>query len=206
MKTYEEKVAAFGDALREMPGQFGRTLQQGFATAAAGAVIGGAGMAASKLYDAATKGRDFRNMLRADPELREMHAANPQSFNRMFTSLRNANPNFSKDPLIAGHYMRLMNQDPQGAGGFLMQAVQERDRFQNGAAMDMYQKGGLEGAKAYTQEAMRQPFQQQMAAGDRAHRMQEIGQQHKYKIDEINHQNSLRPKRPGLGHQDDDGG
>ena len=50
-------------------------------------------------------------------------------FNQMFTSLRSMNPAYSKDPLIAGTYMRQMVDSPMTAGGKLTETLGTRDKF-----------------------------------------------------------------------------
>lgn len=99
--------------------------------AAVSAALGGAAMAASHIYDAATKSRDFRNMLSYNQDLVEHHERDPRMFNQMFTSLRDMNPTFSKDPLVAGTYMRRMVEGQHGGstGGILAESAGSRDAF-----------------------------------------------------------------------------
>lgn len=150
MNIYEQKLADFRNAIQGLPEHFGQHAAAGAGAAVAGAAIGGLGVAVSKLYDAATKSRDFRQMLATNPDLTDMHESNPKQFNQMFTSLRAMNPEFSKDPLVAGEYMRRMSADPNRAGGYLTEAVSHRDRFPS-PVMDTYLKGGIEGLKGTRQ-------------------------------------------------------
>ena len=76
-----------------------------------------------KLYDAATKTRDFKSMLEANPDLMQMQQEKPKQFNQMFTSLRTFTPEFSRDPVVAGTYMRQMMENPIGAGGIITQGI-----------------------------------------------------------------------------------
>lgn len=67
-------------------------------------------------YMAITKKRDFNKMLEHHGDLQEAQQANPKQFNAHFTSLRNMNPEFSQDPIVAGTYMRQMTASPDTAG------------------------------------------------------------------------------------------
>ena len=102
----QEKRAGFGgDFVGGLGRPFGggagfaSTLGSGLSGAAAmglaGATIAATGKGVQKLYDAATKSRDFKNMLEANPDLAEHHAENPQRFNQMFSTLRTFNPAFT---------------------------------------------------------------------------------------------------------------
>jgi hypothetical protein len=106
-------------------------LTHGLGAAVATGVMGGVGLAASHIFDAATKARDFKSMLEYNPDLAEHHERDPRMFNQMFSSLRTMNPQFSKDPLVAGTYMRRMveGQHSGNAGGILTDAVQFRDKL-----------------------------------------------------------------------------
>lgn len=137
------------DAVRrhgaQMPDMFGRALAGAGATAAVGATVAGAGFAARKLYDAATKGRDFRKMIEFNPDLAEEHEKDPKTFNQLFSSLRTVNPSFSQDPIIAGSYMRRMVGSPM-AGGVLTDAVGMRDKV-GPSFGDIVERQALGGSK-----------------------------------------------------------
>jgi hypothetical protein len=122
-----EKQGGLFDNASSVPKMFGDALVTGVAGAGAAAALGGAGIAAHQLYNAATKGRDFRNMLVHNPDLVEEHQRDPKSFNQLFSSLRTVNPSFSRDPIIAGTYMRQMVGSP-AAGGVLTDALGFRDK------------------------------------------------------------------------------
>jgi hypothetical protein len=80
---------------------------------------------AEKLYLAATKGRDFKQMMQANPHLEPYRAENPQEFNRMFTALRSMNPDFSQEPMVAGAYMhRAMETPVEDRGMVAVEALQ----------------------------------------------------------------------------------
>lgn len=166
MDDYQAKSAAFGDALRQVGRHAGNTALNAGVGALATAAVGGLAVAAGKLYDAATKGRDFRRMLEANPDLAEHHSQNPGGMNQFFSSLRTMNPAFSRDPLVAGHFMRQMaGIDTQGpgavAGGYLMPAIDARRHFENSPIQQLMMQGASEGAKAYMTEAARGPGRQQ---------------------------------------------
>lgn len=103
----------------------------GLAVSAFGLGMHGMGVAASKIYDAATKARDFKNMMDFNQDLQEHHDRDPRMFNQMFTSLRTMNPHFSKDPVVAGTYMRRMVENPMTAGGILTESLSTRDKFRS---------------------------------------------------------------------------
>lgn len=138
----QQKTAAFMDAAK----QIGSSAGQALGTAAATGAVAMLPIAVAKLYDAATKARDYRAMLAANPEVHEFAMENPRQAAMMFTSLRSVNPEFSKDPFVAGHVMRQMTNDPQGAGGYLMVASGERGKFEH-PVLDTYLKGAIEGGK-----------------------------------------------------------
>ena len=77
-------------------------------------------------------------MLHHNPDLVEHHERDPQNFNAMFSALRTMNPAFSKEPIVAGTYMRQMVNSPVNAGEFAVRALGERsnlpDHFRNTAS------------------------------------------------------------------------
>lgn len=102
----------------------------GMAAAGAGTVALGI-HGGQKLYDAATKARDFRAMLQADPRIAQMHEENPQRVNQMFSTLRTFNPQFTRDPIVASSYVHKMVEDPMHAGGVAVEALNFRDKMKN---------------------------------------------------------------------------
>ncbi len=135
---FEEKRAAFqrglpgmgrsaGDVGRAAAHEFTRKLPEAAAGAASSAAVGlgmaAGGIAAAKIYDAITKRRDFRAMMEANGDLDEEYRKDPKLFNQMFSTLRTFQPAFSKDPLVAGSYMRQMTGSPMTAGGVAVQAL-----------------------------------------------------------------------------------
>ena len=151
----EEKTAGFGSAVKGFGRDFGSALGYGAATAAATSAIAGVGVAAKKIYDAATKTRDFKNMMSFNPDLQEHHERDPRMFNQMFTSLRTMNPAYSKDPLIAGTYMRQMVDSPLSAGGKLTDALGTRDKFRG--ALDRSIEEGMGASRDRFKKIMNAP-------------------------------------------------
>lgn len=87
----------------------------------ASATMTGVAMGAQHLYQAATKSRDFRTMLEHNQDLATHE--NPEAVSMAFTSLRKFAPEFSKDPLVAGTYVRRIAENPNGAGGVIGEAL-----------------------------------------------------------------------------------
>lgn len=128
---------SFGNAMRQglNPSRLGESaanavLGAGGAALAAGAVAGGV-RGVQALYDVATEARDFRAMLENDPDLKRKHEEEPKLVNRMFTTLRTFNPAFTRDPVVAGSYVRQMVEDPMHAGTMATEALNFRDKTRN---------------------------------------------------------------------------
>lgn len=117
---------AVGSAGKEIAGHLGKSLAVGAGAGIAGALVTGAGVAASALYGAATKARDFREMMGSsfNEDLHAMHQERPRQFNEAYSSLRSVNPAVTQDPMTAGVYMRrMMTYDPSGAGGVILESL-----------------------------------------------------------------------------------
>lgn len=160
-----DKQATLGGFAKNMGGHIAQGVGVGIATGAAA----GVGLAAHKVYEALTKGRDFRAMMKNpfNQDLKEMHDANPANFNAAFTGLRQANPEMSANPMVAGTYMRrLMTYSPDTAGGYLIEARSHRadelhplhDAFQRGAiqGVQMANQKDLERFKAENQQRVKE--------------------------------------------------
>lgn len=132
-----EKTAGRGaDFLRGLggamtPEQAGKRFGEGALAVGGGLAAAGVGLAAQKLHDAATKARDFRVMLEHNPDLAEKHEENPRLFNQAFSTLRTFNPQFSRDPIVAGSYLRQMMSDPVHAGGVVEKSLDYRDKMKS---------------------------------------------------------------------------
>jgi hypothetical protein len=103
--------------------QLGRKAQAGLATAAGGAALAGGAAAFAKIRNSISKKRDFKQMMATDPELAQLQKEKPKFFNQAYSSLRNVNPTFGKDPIVAGSYMRKMMANPDAAGLTLAQSI-----------------------------------------------------------------------------------
>lgn len=90
------------------------------------AAFAGLSLGAAKLYDAATKTHDFNNMMEANPDLLEHHQQDPAGFNRMFSALRTMAPEMTKEPLVAGAFMRRGMEESVEARGFTAVDAAER--------------------------------------------------------------------------------
>lgn len=70
---------------------------------------------AGDMFDATkrgiTKGRNYRSMLKENPDLKELPTKNVQ---QAFSTLHRFNPEFSGDPLVAGSFVRRQAQFPGG--------------------------------------------------------------------------------------------
>jgi hypothetical protein len=145
MKTPLEEFLAMKTA------GFGRTFGNAATGAGATALVGAGAAAltvgASKAYDAITKRRDFATMLDHNPDLAEHHAADPRTFNRLYSSLRTVNPTFAKDPIIAGTYMRRMVESPM-AGGVLTDALAMNEKVPQHVG-EAFRRGAGDGAKGF---------------------------------------------------------
>lgn len=139
MKSMARKAAP---VLGRMGEQAGTAALAGVGAAGFAGLVGAAG----KLYDAATKSRDFKNMLEANPDLHEHLQQDPAGFNRMFTSLRRFSPEFTKEPVVAGSLMRQgMNSHMEDRGNLVMKAQRERPRTQQGPATEAALGGFMKG-------------------------------------------------------------
>lgn len=95
----------------------------GHAAAIGGAMLG-IGAAVRKIHGAMTKQRDFKQMMSLNPDLQEAQQQRPAMFNQAYSSLRNMNPTFGADPLIAGAYMKkMLILNPEQAGMILAEAA-----------------------------------------------------------------------------------
>jgi hypothetical protein len=153
MKTADVAEQSIGFA-----GHLGRSLAAGAGAGVAGAAIAGAGVAASKIYDAMTKVRDFRGMLGSsfNADLTPMYRQRPREFNEAFSSLRSMNPAFSKDPMVAGNYMRrIMVMRPEDAGGALLESLSHRKDVDESPIFDAFSRAGTSVAGGTMGEAMK---------------------------------------------------
>ena len=134
-----------GPAARRAGGIAGTAALTGAGAAAFAGLTGAAG----KIYMAATKTRDFRNMMEANPDLQEHQLQDPAGFNRMFSALRTMAPEFTQEPLVAGSYMRHgMESSPEDRGNVAVRAMRERQFPKAGPATEAAMGGFMSGLKA----------------------------------------------------------
>jgi len=106
--------------------QFGRNAA-GTALSLGMTAAGALAVPATKyIMGAITKRQDYNEMMGLNPDLPQIKQENPRMFNQMYTSLRNANPEFGRDPIIAGAHMRKMMNTPPMAGFTLVEAMRAR--------------------------------------------------------------------------------
>lgn len=118
---------ATGAAWQALPEQLAGSAMLG----AAGAAVAGVGVAAHKIYDAATKTRDFRRMLAFDQDLAQQAKENPKLVNQAFTTLRTFNKPFSSDPMVASSYVKTLITNPQGAASTVGAALSASGNLPN---------------------------------------------------------------------------
>lgn len=101
-------LRSIGGALKKPMGDTTLAMT-GILAAGVAATLGG------DLYDAAhrglTKTRNFKAMMEANPDLRR---ENPAYIKAHFNTLHRFNPEYSKDPNVAGSYVRAQSQFPEG--------------------------------------------------------------------------------------------
>lgn len=112
------------------------------AVAAGGAAaVAGTAALANKLYDAATKTRDFKAMLEWDANLADRHANDPHDarhINMAFSTVRRINPEASRDPLLASAFVNhMLSTSPQTMTGAA--EMLSKLRPEGGPTMDVYQ-------------------------------------------------------------------
>ena len=126
----EKKAFNFGGAVSAAAPyarRFAETAGMGAAVGIGGAGFAGLTLAAGKLYDAATKTRDYNRMLEANPDLAHHLAEDPEGFTRMFSAIRTMAPEYTQEPLVAGAYMRAGMESPvEERGRVPVQARRDR--------------------------------------------------------------------------------
>ena len=165
-------LAKHGDGFMHSVGD---ALAEGAGTAVAGAAVAGVGIAASKVWDAVTKQRDFKQMLSSpfNADLHEHYQSRPKEFNYAFSSLRQMNPEFSKDPMVSGTYMRrMMGFDPTQAGGVLVEALSHRGEFPD-SPMEAVHSEAVSGASKGFSESRKNQRKEVSEKAERGYKAQE---------------------------------
>lgn len=171
------------------------------ATAVAGAGMTAMAPAVQHIWNAITKKRDFNQMMQSpfNTDLHEHMAERPKEFNLAFSSLRSTTPEITKDPMIAGQYMRrIMSMPPDAAGGVVIDALQHRDRFGPNMVMEAFGRGATEGARGGFSESMkaeesrRQLGRQQQGAMDLEQAKARMGLSNQMAGEGVRHENQLK--------------
>lgn len=183
--SYEQKTAApmFAKGTGRGIGQMALMGAVGAGTTAA---IAGLVPAATTIYNAATKGRDFRGMLEFDPELKELHKQNPKYVNAGFSTLRRMNPEFSKDPMVASAFVKQVAYgNTEGSFGLAQEALRSAPR--PGAMEEAFVSGAGLGVGAGMSHQMKllqmaaEPGPEVKAKAEHGFRMQQIQEQERLK-------------------------
>lgn len=106
--------------------EVGKNLGIGALQAAGGLTIMGIAGAAQRVMQSISKKRHFDTMMENNPDLEEQRQTDPMRFNAHYSSLRRLNPEFASDPILAGTYLRKMNENPETAGAVLVESLQGR--------------------------------------------------------------------------------
>lgn len=155
LDAFFEKKASLGEGMGK---HFGTALMAGAGTAVAGAAVTALAPAAANIFNAITKKRDFNQMMQSpfNTDLHEHLSARPKEFNLAFSSLRSVTPEITRDPMIAGQYMRrVMQSTPDTAGGIVLEALQHKEKFGPGVVSEAFGRGATEGARSGFAESMK---------------------------------------------------
>lgn len=118
-------------------GGAGSSFLQGMGAAAGTGLIAGIGMAAIKIRNSISKKRNFKEMMSLNDDLRAEQSQDPKFFNAAYNSLNRVNPQFGRDPIVAGSYMRKMMANPDAAGLTIAQTVKPLQQKPGGLGVDM---------------------------------------------------------------------
>ncbi len=92
----------------------------GFGMALGGTLLAGLGASiATDLYDASkrglTKGRNFRMIMKANPELAELEGVTPSRLRASYNAIHQFAPEFTSDPVVGGALLKTMATQPTGS-------------------------------------------------------------------------------------------
>jgi len=195
LDVFFEKKASLGKGLGS---RFGDALAQGAGTAVVGGALTALVPAASHIFNAITKKRDFNQMMQSpfNTDLHEHLSARPKEFNLAFSSLRSVTPEITRDPMIAGQYMRrVMQSTPDTAGGIVLEALQHKEKFGPSVASEAFGRGAVEGARtgwsdsAKNDESRKQLERQQQGAMSLEEAKARMGLQNQMEVEEARHGN-----------------
>jgi hypothetical protein len=102
MNSIFTKVAGMWDTFK---GGVGKGVAGVAGAAATGIALALAGDAVSALRRGITKGRDYRSMLKENPDLQN-HPMGAKATQQMFSTLHKFNPEFASDPFVSGTFVR----------------------------------------------------------------------------------------------------
>ena len=132
------KEAFFREAATAFKGMMGgKAVGEGLGHTAIGLGIAGMGAAAMKIKDSISKKRDFKEMLSLNDDLHQEQDQDPKFFNAAYNSLRRTNPEFGRDPIVAGSYMRKMMANPDAAGLTIAQSVKPMTQQRGGLGINI---------------------------------------------------------------------
>lgn len=196
----EEKHAADGG----FAGHMGSAFMGGLGTAVAAGAVAATGMAASHIYDAVTKARDFKDMLRSpfNQDLHGLYTERPREFNAAYSSLRSMNPSFAKDPMIAGSYLRrMMTFTPEAAGSAILESLQYRKSEPENPLEKAFMGGAQHGAGQGYGESVKAEHQVKREGRDaqKTLAMSQLG--HEQKLQQQSHADFMRQRPPKEGEE-----
>jgi len=86
-------------------------------------------------------------------DLHSLHEQSPDRFNAAFNSLRQVNTELTRNPMVAGGYMRrVMMYDDAGASGVLVEALNQKERMGVSPMADALAKGNQMGVQHVFQD------------------------------------------------------
>lgn len=122
---FMEKAALFG-MKPETSKRVGEVARD---TAIQAGVVAGMSMVVpvgQKILDAVSKRHDYNQMLKQNPDLSDLREDAPEMFDNAYTSLRRMNPEFARDPIVAGSFMRQIGGNPESAGRVIVESLKAR--------------------------------------------------------------------------------
>ena len=111
--------------------RFAQNVGDGVVQTAVGLAMVGAVPAVKGIYNAISRKKHFSDMMHQNSDLDEIRRDNPRQFNHHYSSLRNMNPTFASDPIVAGSYMRQMGMSPGTAGSVVVESLRSLPSSQN---------------------------------------------------------------------------
>lgn len=140
----------------------GRAIREAIPGAIAAAGVAAVGAGVSKGYglvkERFTKVRDYSNMLKANPQLRDHDAGSVQM---VYSSLRKTAPSLAADPLIAGSFVRnTLEMSPESGPGIPLQSAKLLAETQRNITQGKKSRGSISEAFKPTAISPFPPFHQ----------------------------------------------